>query len=449
MTQIELNGLLDKNIVLQFSEDNTSTNGGLFFVKQIMDKFKIPEGIADRITDERNQDYITYEMKELVSQRIYQLCSGYEDINDSDKLRKDPVLRLLSRNIGSDIKPEDVLASTPTMSRLENKKTIKEIHSLIEFQVALYLKRNKKRFNKLSKKNRKFQITFDLDPTDVKLHGAQQLALFNGYYGSMCYLPLVIADGDNGDFVFSILRPGTKHAKFLLINILERLFKMIENVYPNVSFKIRADSGFQCAELFEYLENNARPVLYSIALIGNKNLDKNVILLKQETETKSNLLKETVVTFTEFIYSSDSWNKERRIVCKIEVNSHATDVRYIVTSDTTSSPEIIKNDYNQRAKVENIIKEFKTQMFGGRLSCHDFRSNFFRLILSGVCFVIFQELKKKLGKTSIGKAYVGNLREFIIKVSAKIVISARRILVLLPTSYPHIDAWNLLAKENS
>jgi len=449
MTQIELNDILDKKVVLQFSEDNTSTNGGLFFVKQIMDEFNIPVNIASKIIDERNQDYITYKMEELISQRIYQMCAGYEDTNDSDKLRTDPMLRLMGRISGANITSDDVLASSPTMNRLENNLTIQEIHSLIELQVDLYLKRNKRRFKKLSKKNKPFQITLDLDPTDVELYGKQQLGLFNGYYNAICYLPLVIADGDNGDFIFSILRSGTEHAKFLLTNILERLFKKIESVYPRVSFKIRADSGFQYPELFKYLENNTREVLYSIALMGNKILDKNIASLKQETEKNAELINETVINFSELSYRADSWNKSRRVICKIEVNSHATDVRYVVTNDTKKSSQAIKEDYNKRAKVENIIKEFKTHMFGGRLSCQEFRSNFFRLILAGFCFIIFQELRKKLERTNLGKTYVGNLRELIIKVSAKIVISARRILVLLPSSYPHIDVWNILAKENT
>jgi len=436
INQMEFPDIFSKPLTAIFSEKNTSSDGGLIFMKQINDALQITKSISDAIHDQRDENHIKHELENMIHQRLYQVTAGYEDVNDSDYLKNDPVFKLLCGKSDSKKKEFDALASTPTICRLENSVTIKELHQMAENMIHFYLKRNRKRF----KKQKKLQITIDLDPTNITTYGNQQLSLFNGYYGETCYLPLIIADGDNGDIITSILKPGTKHATFLLIPIVKRLFAVIEEKYPNVKFVIRADSGFQNANLFKYFEDKKK-VIYRIALISNENLIK---ALKEETKKAECLYaerKETVRVFGELGYKAESWNKFRRVIYRIEVNSHQTDVRFVVTNDFETTPEEIKKDYNKRSDTENIIKEFKVQSFGERLSCETFQANFFRLIISLSSLILFQELKKKLCKTELAKSYVSTIREKILKIAATVKITCRKIWFYLPKSYPYQDIW--------
>lgn len=432
---MEFPDIFSKPLTAIFSKENTSSDGGLIFMKQINDSLRITKSISDAIHDQRDENHIKHELENMIHQRLYQVTAGYEDVNDSDYLKNDPVFKLLCKD-SQYRKKTDVLASTPTICRLENSVTIKELHQMAENMIHLYLKRNSKRF----KKQKKLQITIDLDPTNITTYGNQQLSLFNGYYGETCYLPLIIADGDNGDIITSILKPGTKHATFLLIPILKRLFGVIEKKYPKVKFVIRADSGFQNANLFKYFEDRNN-IIYRIALISNENLIKAVKEEIKKAECLYAERKETVLVFGELGYKAESWNKFRRVIFRIEVNSHQTDVRFVVTNDFESTPEEIKEDYNKRSDTENIIKEFKVQSFGERLSCERFQANFFRLIISLCSLILFQELKKKLVKTELAKSYVSTIREKILKIAVTVKITVRKIWFYLPKSYPYQNIW--------
>ena len=435
INQMEFPDRFSKPLTAIFSKENTSSDGGLIFMKQIKDALQITKSISDAICDKRDERHIKHELENLIHQRLYQVTAGYEDVNDSDCLKNDPVFKLLCRD-SKYSKKTDFLASTPTICRLENNVTIKELHQMAENMINLYLKRNRKRF----KKQKKLQITIDLDPTNITTYGNQQLSLFNGYYGETCYLPLIIADGENGDIITSILRPGTKHASFLLIPVLKRLFSIIEGKYPKVKFIIRADSGFQNAELFSSLENR-KNIIYEIALISNENLKKATSEEIKKAELEYAEKKETVRHYREFGYKAESWDKFRRIIYRIEVNSHQTDVRFIVTNNFESEAEEIKKNYNKRSDTENIIKEFKVQSFADRLSCEIFQANFFRLIISLCSLILFQELKKKLIKTELAKSYVSTIREKILKIAVSVKITVRRIWFYLPKSYPYQNIW--------
>lgn len=430
--------IFSKKLEVQFTQEDTSSDSGLLFLKQIVDNLGIVELASKCIKDKRDLDRIKHEMKEMISQRLYQVSAGYEDVNDSDKLKSDPVFKLISKLNKDKAESIKELASSSTLCRLENSITIIELDNLVNLQVELYLKRNKKRF----KNQKSLNIKIDLDPTDVITYGAQQLSLYNGYYRETCYLPMVIADGDNGDLIAAILRPGTKHATYLLIPILKRIFKKIKDKYKHAKIEIRADSGFQSSGLLEYFEEN--DIKYSLALIKNKNINKQIKDIIEEAEKEKQKSDKTIKLFGEFGYKADKWNIFRRVIYKVEVNSHATDVRVLVTNDHKTSPKKVKEKYNKRANVENIIKELKTYSFASRLSCKTFKANFFRLIVASFALIVFQELKKKLNKTSLANSYVNTLREKVIKVAGTIKISSRRIVLTLPKSYPYQSIWNHL-----
>lgn len=447
LMQLKIDGLFKKKVTVDFSQENTSSDGGLLLIKTMMDRFEMAERIKGIVGDDRHPSYIDHSMESLLAQRLYQLCAGYEDLNDSQALRKDPLLKLV---VNESPQSETDLASASTLGRLENEVGILGIHGLCELQVELYLERNRKRWKKAAK-HKNLVIRLDMDPTDIETYGEQQLALFHGYYGHRCYLPMVIADGDNGDLITAFLRPGTKHAKFLLVPILKRLLARIEKEYPFVQFEVRADSGFQCDEVFQFLESKSN-ISYTLSLASNKILERlqseavaHLETARKEAEDQKTSF-ETQRIFGELGYRAESWSRHRRVVFQIEANSHRVEIRYLVTNQIEWPAQQVKEHYNQRANIENRIKELKTQSFGSRMSCETFEANSFRFQLACFSLILFQEIKKKLENTPLKNAYVETIRSKLLKVSVIVSESTRRFILLLPKSYPYPEIWrDLLA----
>lgn len=437
--QFILEGFFHKNVSIEFTGENTTSDSGLILFKPIVDSLNIVNSINKILHDPRDQDSIKHSMTEMLSQRLYQIIGGYNDINDSDYLRKDTMFKTICKGDPE----EDDLSSSPTLCRLENNITFAEVIKLIELQVELYLKRNKKRFKKQLKKNGFINICLDLDPTNVTTYGEQQLSLFNGYYKEKCYLPLVIADGRNSDLVCGMLRPGTKYATFLLPSILKRIFSILEKEYSLVHYHIKADSGFQSEIFFSFLENK-KNLTYEIALSTNNNLEKANKHFYEDGKIYFSEEDKVLKIYNEFGYKAKSWSKFRRVVYKVEINTHGHDVRYVVTNDVESSVEAVISSYHYRAEMENRIKEIKSQSGANKLSCKSFRANSFRFCMSCFSFIAYQEFKKRLEGTSFGNCYVQTIREKLIKVAGIITVTTRRIVIRLSKYYPYQKIWGQL-----
>lgn len=436
-TKINLTDNFYKKIDIEFSAENTSSDTGLLLFKSISSQLNVLPKIAQSLNDPRNPSQVVHSYQELIGQRLSQLIAGYNDLNDSDFLRKDEIFKLFAKNenFSSD------LASTSTMFRIENNVNIRESKKLVEEQAKMYLKRNEKRFKKEMKKKGYITITLNLDPTDVETYGSQQLSLFNGYYGSTCYLPMIIGDGDNNDLICGYLRPGTKHACWCLESVLTRLFDLIEKKYRKVKFRLRADSGFQKDSFFKFLEKNN--VIYTIALAKNSILIKMTDDYYKDAHILLDDEKSILKIYKEDNYQAGSWEKERRVCCKLEINHHGHDTRFVVTNDNKPREKIF-SDYNQRANIENVIKEIKLYSGGDQLSAEKFSSNFFRFCMACFTFIIFQEFKKKISTTKFKNSYVSVIREKFIKVAGIIKVSTRRILVQISRNYPFQKYWPLL-----
>ncbi len=437
-SQLIMEDVFDKKIEIEFTEKNTSSDSGLVLFKPIISKLGIVDDITKLLHDPRNPLLITHHYSELVEQKLSMMIAGYNDLNDSDFLRKDHIFKLLCKGTKS---PVD-LASTSTLFRLEDHVSLSEDKKLVELQVRLYLKRNRKRFKKEMKKKGFITISLDLDPTDIEVFGQQEFSFYNGYYKEKCYLPMVISDGTNDDLICGYLRPGTKHACWCLESVLHRMFNIIEEEYPGAHYHLRADSGFQRDSFFNFLERKDN-LIYEIALSKNKSLLKMLEDGYNGADITFDEEKNILKLFKEFGYKADSWTIFRRICCKVEINRHGNDHRFIVTNGKMEPKETV-DDYNQRANVENRIKELKSQSGGDRLSAEDFSSNFFRFNIACYTLIIFQEFKKKLSGTKFEKNYVSIIREKFIKVAGIIKVSTRRVLIKLSKHYPYQKYWPAL-----
>lgn len=459
LEQPNFQNFFNQSVQIHFDQQGSSSDGGLFLVRSVMNQLRMSEQMSPLIHDGREPSRMIHQQEDQITQRLLQMCAGYEDVNDATSLRTDPVFRLLTRggkkrklgkrlskkkNLRKSSDKESaskVLASAPTLCRLENRVKRSNIEALIILQVELYLQRNTKRFS--DEKN--LTISIDLDPTDVETHGQQPFAFYNGHYEHTAYLPMMIVDGDNQDLIAVIPRPGNRHATWMLRLIFRRLFARIEQDYPNVKFRIRADSGFQSENFFSFLEKRVEVQTATLSISSNKNLEKFTQVAVQEYKHADENRTDKAIELTQFGecgYRASSWTKFRRIIYQIQKTHYGTiEVRYYMTLDHNSSPESVKINYNRRAEAENRIKEFKTQAFGSRVSGESFLVNAFRMVLSGFCLIIFQQLRKCLEHTVLKNACVQTIREKLIKVAAIIRVSTRRILISLPSSYPYQTIW--------
>jgi hypothetical protein len=236
----ELKFFAKKTVTLNYKGGNISSDAGLLLIKEFDDKLKITKRMANCIKDQRNPSYISHTVKNLVDQRFYSWLAGYEDCNDANELRKDPVLQTINNRATTD------LASQPTLSRFENMVTPHDNHKLHRLLLDLFIEK--------IRKNKPKELTIDIDSTDDIAHGHQQLTLFNGYYGENMYSPLIISA--NGHFLDILLRKGNAHGSWAVIPRLKIIIPRLKKEFPEMEITIRIDAGGATPKIYEYGEEH-------------------------------------------------------------------------------------------------------------------------------------------------------------------------------------------------
>jgi len=423
--QASFSFLVKKNLTVDFQGGEISSDSGLLLLRQLDENLGLTAGLADCLKDRRHQSYTKQSVLDIIRQRVYQIMAGYEDGNDADELRDDPVLKSIAGRLLTD----EALASQPTISRFENSVTVKEIYklsaSLLDFYIA-------------SKRGNLVKVIIDADATEDPVHGHQQLSFFHGFYENYIYHPLLIYDGETGELITAVLRPGNVHASRRIVAILKRIVKRLKQAFGDIQITVRADAGFAIPELYEFCE--AEGLTYIIGFITND----RILVLGQalidsaRDEYYRSQIKQRL--FGEFVYRADSWGRPRRIIIKAEHNELGSNHRFVVTN-MAGKPEGLYDFYALRGDCENRIKELKNDLKGDRLSCHRFVANQFRLLLHAAAYVLLTALKKYLQGTVLEKAQIGTIRCKLIKIGARIVQTCRRLRVHLASSYPLKDLF--------
>jgi hypothetical protein len=418
--QASFSFFVKRNLSVDFKGGELSSDSGLLLLRQLDEKLGLTEGLAGCLEDRRHPSYTRQSLLDLIRQRVYQIMAGYEDGNDADDLRHDPVLKSIAGRLLSD----EPLASQPTISRFENSVTIKDIYKLSEYLLDFYI---------ASKKGDLPEVIIDVDATEDPVHGHQQLSFFHGFYENYIYHPLVIHDGQTGELIAAVLRPGNVHASRRIVAILRRIVKKLKQAFGDIKITVRADAGFAIPGLYEFCETeelnyifgfitNDRVLAYGQDLIDSAREEYH------RTQARQRL-------FGEFDYQAGSWNRPRRIIIKAEHNELGSNNRFVVTN-MADDPEELYDFYALRGDCENRIKELKNDLKADRLSCHRFVANQFRLLIHTAAYVLLTALKKYLQGTLLEKAQVGTIRCKLIKIGARIVQSCRRLRVHLAGSYP-------------
>lgn len=436
--------LLDKPVTATFDEPHSSSDGGAILLKAVDRRLKLTERLASVMTDARDDGKVRHPLHDLLAQRVYAIACGYPDGNDADALAEDPIQKLL---LGRDPIDGMRLASQPTISRFENRVTRRALFRLGEALAQTVLTHHHRRL-----RGRARLVTLDLDPTEDRTHGEQQLTLFNGHYRSWCYLPLlafVTFDREaEQHLVAAVLRPGLAGAADGTVGLLKRVVPWLRRLFPGARIRVRLDGGFASPIVFDLLERLR--VEYVVAMGENAVLTRAAEPYLAEIRERATTAHETTKTYGECQYRSGGWAHHRRVIIKAEITCLRGRVpidnpRFVVTNLRQTPRWIYEQIYCARGEIENRIKELKNGLQIDRTSCCQFWSNQLRVLLSAAAYVLMQEVRRQAVGTAYARAQVGTLRERLFKLGARMAVSVRRVVVHLPTACPSLHAWRAIA----
>jgi hypothetical protein len=407
-----------RKIEAQFSGGDITSDGGVLLLRQIDRRLGLTEAMAKVLPDPRDPARCEHRLVDLIRQRVYGLALGYEDLNDHQTRRWDVALQTaLGR--------EEVLASPSTLCRFEHQAHRQVAWALNRLWVEQFI---------ASFKEPPKGLILDFDGTDDPLHGHQEGRFFHGYYDGYCFLPLYVFCGDQ--LLVSYLRPshidGAKHAWA----ILALLVKRFREIWPAGRISFRADSGFCRPRMLAWCERQG--VDYLVGVAKNPRLNRlggPWIETAQGGYVGSG---EKQRLFGEFRYAADTWDRQRRVIVRVEHTEKGSNPRYLVTSLPGSAQRLYEDRYCARGEMENRIKEQQLDLFADRTSCHPWWPNQLRVLLSSAAYCLVEARRRlALQGTELAQATCGTIRLRLFKIGAVIVRNTRRIRFLLASSYPY------------
>lgn len=451
--QAEFDFLGSVAVCVDVQEEQLSTDAGLLPVRQLDEKLGWTAGFASQIQDDRQG--CTHAVVEMVRQRVFGILAGYEDQNDHDTLRSDAVFKLVAgrRPDGGD------LASQPTLSRLENAVTASDLLRMEEWYLQQFIS---------SFSEPPTELTLDIDVFDDPAHGQQQLTFFHGFYEQYQYLVRVITCAENDLVVFPLLLHGTAHGAMGAAPDLERVVARLKQEWPDVRILVRADSGYAVPAF--YLACERMQIEYTVGLALNPVLKRESQALLDLAVAAWEETKQPQRLFTAFEYQAGSWDEPRWVVVKCEAHAQGTNRRAVVTNRPGARvvPQGAYEDYADRGESENRNKELKCELAAGRLSDHRYMANAFRLMMHTLAANLLVRLRQLVAEPPaparvepdlpfaaqsprdkrrhwsrrrkhdpLGEGHACTWRTLVIKVAARIVVTARCIRVHLAASWPH------------
>lgn len=399
-----------KKVTARFDDPAVSSDGGALYLGEVDRRIGLTERLVHAIADGRRQSHVDHRLLDLLRQRAYQICCGYEDADDCDALRADPVFRTA---VGRDPEAEAALGSQPTMTRLENAVTVRDLvrlgYAFIDHFIASYDRPPR-------------MIVLDMDPTTDVVHGQQQLALFNAFENEYCFMPFHVYEGTSGKFITSVLRSGKSPAAPEILGVLRRIVRRVRQAWPEVRIAFRGDSHHTKPALMDWMQ--AHGVDFVTGLEPNARLKALFAPAIQAAERKFRMrpLNGPIRAYAAGEYAARTWRAPRRVVCRILVSAQGTDVRFIVTSfQAAGAKYLYETAYCGRGKMELMIKDHKTALKSDRTSCHRKEANQFRLFLHSAAYVLMHALRGNLLKGSeLARAQFDTLRLKLLKIGARL-----------------------------
>ena len=429
----DLPAVCGKKVSVAFDGGLLSSDGGVLLLRGVERRLGIAERLSGCMADRRDPARIDHTLAEMLRLRMFLIAAGYEDADDCDSLRADPAFKLAVGRLPETGAP---LCSQPTMSRLENAPSRIEIARMMGAMVDLFC---------ASWRRPPRSLTLDIDDTLDRVHGHQQLSLFNAHYDERCFLPIHIYEAGSGKPVAVILRAGKTPGGAEVRTIVKHVTRRIRRHWPQVRICWRGDSHYARPEAMDWCEQNG--VDYVFGLAGNEVLRARTRAVADDLcVRRAERGQDKRRTWTAFHYAARSWAGERHVVARLEASPLGLDVRYVVTTLAGTAKHLYETVYCARGQAENFIKLHKAQLASDRTSCRSPNANQFRLILHTAAYWLLHALRAAAPRRSAwARAEFNTLRLRLIKIAARVVEGAARIRVWLPTACPDATLFRLLA----
>jgi hypothetical protein len=429
-----------REIVARFDGGTISSDGGALLLRETDKRLNLLPRLAECFLDGRKQAQVEHSIQEMLAQRIYGLALGYEDLNDHEQLRKDPLFGVLAGRADA----QTTLAGKSTLNRLElgagTKDRYKKItfwkEAIDELLVKIFLEAHE---------HAPVQIILDVDSTDLPLHGKQEGRFFHGYYDSYCYLPLYIFCGEH--VLCARLRESNHDAAFGSLQEIRRIVTQIRAAWPDVKIILRGDSGFCRNELMNWCEDSGVDFVFGLA--RNQRLRRIIGEQMWEATQQWAQTGKPARIFTEFDYQTKKtqkggWDRERRVAAKAEHIDGKENPRFVVTSlssEPWTAQRLYEDLYCARGDMENRIKE-QFSLFADRVSAETMRANQMRLYLATMAYILVSGLRRLgLRATELAQAQVSTIRTKLLKIGAQIRVTVRKVWVSMASSYPWQDLY--------
>jgi len=416
-----------------FDGGRLTSDGGLTWLAEVDRELRVCEALAEHVPEWRTRRG-RHSVLSLLKQRVFQIACGYEDQNDSDFLRSDPLLK-----VACGVLPDsgEDLASQPTICRMENAVDARACYRIAEALAEVYIAQR-------GKDGVPGKILLDFDATDDPTHGDQEESYYHGYFGEHIYHPLLVFDGDTGQLITALLRAGNTHASRSTVALLKRIIGLLRSVWPGVGVELRADTGFAVPSVYDYCE--AEGISYTIALITDPRLEEMAAALLEEAKGRYEERGRKVRLLSQGHYQAGSWQIERRVVYKAEVMEEGTNTRFVVTNKP-DEPDDLYDRYTDRGETENRIKDLKVALKADRLSSHRFVANQFRLLLhAAAAYWLMDTLRRKLVVAGIERMQVDTLRLRLVKIGGRVRELLTKVRVHLASGHPGQHLWHALSR---
>jgi hypothetical protein len=426
-----------RDVVADFSGGAITSDAGALLLREVDRKLGLIDKLDAVIPDPRNPAFITHQQVTMLRQRIFAIAMGYEDGNDHQRLRDDPLMQLVSER---GIDPRQPLASPPTLCRLENRVARHALADIARVFVEVFI---------ASQPTPPKELVLDFDATDDPVHGHQVNRFFHGYYDKYCFLPLYVFCGRH--LLAAYLRPANIDAAKHSWAILSLLVKRFRQVWPEVKIIFRGDSGFCRWKMLRWCEKHG--VFYLVGLARNARLQEMARPFMDQACRQFQQTQEAQRVFADLRYGAYSWDTQRRVIAKAEYlgggqSDPKENFRFVVTNLDGDGRSLYEKLYCQRGEAENRIKEQQLGLFADRTSCHEFVPNQLRVLLSAAAYVLLNHLRQEaLAGTELAEAQVGTIRLKLLKIGGLLKRSARRMVLYLASGYPMQELFRLIARR--
>jgi len=421
---LQLASVGDKATFLDFDGGRLSSDAGLVLLKDPDEQLGLTRALAAVLSDPRDERRVNFTLHDLLKQRVLQIAAGYEDANDANTLRHDPIFKLLLDRLPESGVP---LASQPTISRFENRVSRTELYRLALVLVEQFI---------ASYSHPPKVIVLDFDDTEDPAHGEQEQIRYDGYYGGYCFLPLHLYEGLSGRLITAIFKAKRFTGKQML-SVLKRLLKHLRKAWPDTPIIFRGDSHFAYPEVMQWVEAQTN-LHYVTGLTSNSVLQALACQVVEQAKRAYERDRVKITRFHSTRYQAGTWSCPRRVVIKVEVSDQGVNTRFVVTDLEQARAKVLyRQIYCARGQMENEIKDHKRYLKSDRTSCHRFEANQFRLLLHSAAYVLLDTLRREVLKgTPWARATMETIQLRLLKLGARVQELTDRITISLPSSCP-------------